>query len=260
MNSSINVRPTSTSPPCEIHGERRLTGSVVPCAQLTADERNQMYALLDAYFCRTDRARFEIDLLEKEAAILLRSTSGRIEGFTTFMRMTPRVDGRKLVVFFSGDTIVGREYWGETMLARSWGQTVFAEAVRIAGDRPDMRVYWFLICSGYKTWRFLPVFFREFYPNPDGPTPPYFQRLLDTLGTRKFGDQYQRGSGIVRFHHATPLRRGIAEVTRERLRDPQVAFFARMNPGHVNGDELACVAELSPSNLTRAGQRMVRSA
>ena len=30
-----------------------------------------------------------------------------------------------------------------------------------------------------------------------------------------------------------------------------------MNPGHLDGDELACIAELSRANLTRAGVRMV---
>jgi hypothetical protein len=30
-----------------------------------------------------------------------------------------------------------------------------------------------------------------------------------------------------------------------------------MNPGHANGDELACLTEISRSNLTPAGERMV---
>ena len=103
------------------------------------------------------------------------------------------------------------------------------------------------------------MFFREFYPNADGPTPPHIKRILDALGARKFGDQYLAEPGIVRLRTATPLRRGIADVTAERLRDPQVAFFARMNPGHARGDELACLTELSRANLTRAGRRMVSS-
>jgi hypothetical protein len=41
------------------------------------------------------------------------------------------------------------------------------------------------------------------------------------------------------------------------MTDRQVAFFARMNPGHILGDELACLTEITRSNLTRAGQRMV---
>jgi hypothetical protein len=259
MSSSINVPSTSTSPRCERAEDRHLQGSVVSRFSLTTTERDQMYALLESYFSGTDRARFEADLAEKEAVILLRDASGgHIQGFSTFMRMSMRIDEQEVVAFFSGDTIIDREYWGDTILSRLWSQTVFAEADRILAESPEVRVYWFLICSGYKTFRFLPVFFREFYPNVNAPTPQHVQRIVDTLGTAKFGAQYLRGAGVVRFDAATPLRRGIAEITEERLRDPQIAFFARMNPGHGNGDELACLTEISRSNLTRAGQRMLR--
>jgi hypothetical protein len=219
-----------------------------------------MYALLETYFSGTDRRRFEADLNEKETVVLLRNAaSGRIQGFSTLMRMTASIDQQDVIAFFSGDTIIDREYWGDTILSRLWSQTVFAEAARLAAERPAAIVYWFLICSGYKTWRFLPVFFREFYPNPDRATPPHIQRIVDTLGARKFGDQYVPDSGIVKLRAATPLRSGVANVTSERLRDRQVAFFARRNPGHALGDELACLTEISLGNLTRAGHRMVSS-
>lgn len=219
-----------------------------------------MYVLLRTYFCGTSRARFEADLREKETVILLRDTaSGLIRGFSTLLHMTEWIDGHEVVAFFSGDTIVERDYWGETMLSRIWGQTVFAEVDRIRAERPAAAFYWFLICSGYKTWRFLPVFFRQFYPAPNEATPPHVRRILDTLGASRFGDQYQPEGGIVRFRDATPLRPGVAAVTDERLRDPQIAFFVRMNPGHAEGDELACVAELSRANLTRAAHRMIAS-
>jgi hypothetical protein len=256
MSSSMIVPSTSTSPRCK--PERHLAGSVVASTALTLDERRQMYALLGRYFSKTDRTMFDADLREKESVILLRDgQSGRIQGFSTLMRMTRCVDDKEIVAFFSGDTIIDREYWGETVLSRIWGQTVLSEADRLLVERPTASVYWFLICSGYKTWRFLPVFFRQFYPNPEVPTPPHIRRILDTLGITKFGDQYLPGRGIVRFDRATPLRRGVAEITEERLRDPNVAFFARVNPGHAEGDELACLAELSRSNLTRAAERLM---
>jgi hypothetical protein len=256
MSSLMRVPCTSTSP----HSEqpKHLSGSIVAASEVTLQERREMYALLRTYFDGTTRARFEADLREKEAVILLRDAqSGRIQGFSTFMRIGLRFEGADLVAFFSGDTIIDREFWGETVLSRIWGETVFAEAERIAAAQPATTVYWFLICSGYKTWRFLPLFFREFYPNMDVPTPARFRRLIDTLGTKRYADEYEPDRGIVRFRHPTPLRRGVAEITGERLRDPRIAFFARMNPGHTEGDELACVAELSRSNLTRAGLRMI---
>ena len=253
MNRSMRVPCTSTSPRSDAC--RRLAGSVVPVSAVTLRERREMYALLHAYFQGTTRARFEADLRDKEAVILLRDdVTARVQGFSTFTRMTAP-DGT--LAFFSGDTIVAREFWGETLLSRVWGAAVFAEAERLTTSTACGSVYWFLISSGYKTWRFLPVFFREFYPNMDAPTPPRVRALLDALGAQRFGDEYRAGLGIVRFRQPTPLRRGVAELSEERLRDPRIAFFARMNPGHAEGDELACIAELSRSNLTRAGLRMI---
>jgi hypothetical protein len=219
-----------------------------------------MYALLSTYFTGTRRRQFDADLGEKESVVLLRDVdTGEIQGFSTFMRIEISVDGIDVVAFFSGDTIVDARYWGETILSRLWSKTVFAEAGCIVAERPSARVFWFLICSGYKTFRFLPVFFRRFYPNPEAPTPENIQRILDTLGRTKFGERFDTASGIVRFEHAAPLRRGIADVTEQRLRDPLIAFFTSVNPSHTRGDELACITEISRSNLTRAGQRMVGS-
>src|SRR6266542_808508 len=253
MNRSMRVSRTSTSPRSD--APNRLVGSMEPTASVTLNERREMYELLRAYFDGTTRARFETDLRDNEAVILLRDElAGRIQGFSTFTRMTA---GDGAVAFFSGDTIIDREFWGETVLSRIWGETVFAEAERIVAADPKLSVYWFLISSGYKTWRFLPLFFREFYPNMEAPTPVPVQHLLDALGAQRFGDEYLRDRGIVRFKEPTPLRRGVAEISEERLRDPRIAFFARMNPGHAQGDELACIAELSRANLTRAGLRMI---
>ena len=256
MNVSTSVLSTSTSRPCETSS--RLIGEVVPRALLGAGDRDRMYDILRRHFAGTDRARFDADLLEKDTVIVLRDReAGAIRGFSTLMRMTARIDGSDVVAFFSGDTIVEPAYWGDSALSKMWAAAVFGEADRLAIESPETRVFWFLICSGYKTWRFLPVFFREFYPNADAPTPPFHQRLLDALGRQKFGDEYIPGAGIVRFLNATPLRDGVAEVTEGRLRDPQIAFFVRANPGHADGDELACITEVARTNLTRAGRRMV---
>jgi len=260
MSDLSTALPTWTSPPFELAPVRRLAGDVLARAMLTPGERERMYGLLATYFLGTSREQFESDLAEKEAVILLRDVKdGQIQGFSTLMRITTTIDECEVVAFFSGDTIVAQEFWGETILSRLWSQTVFSEADRIREKRPDTRVFWFLICSGYKTWRFLPVFFREYYPHPEKTTPLPIKRVLDVLGERKFGSEYFPDQGLVRFRSATPLRDGVAEVTAERLRDPLIAFFQRMNPGHGGGDELACLTEITRSNLTRAGERMVGS-
>lgn len=257
MNNLMDVLPTLKSPLCESLSSNALTGSVVSRADLSACDRHHMYELLATYFDGTTRDRFESDLEEKEVVVLLRDIRGRIEGFSTYMRIALPVDGQDIVAFFSGDTIVARQYWGETILSRLWSRTVFAEAACIEAERPNVQVYWFLICSGYKTFRFLPVFFREFYPHPTAAMPADVRLILNSLGQRKFGPDYDPASGIVRLPHATPLRNGVAGVTEQRMRDPLVAFFTAKNPHHGEGDELACLTRICRTNLTRAGERMV---
>ncbi len=276
MNDVISAPPMLTLQPCDAHGSgtadrhepvvpptqppvlpqpAALVGRVLSVCDVTETDRVQMYALLAAYFRHTSRAVFERDLAEKEWVVLLRAaTTGVVQGFSTLMRLTAVIDQQPVVAFFSGDTIIHRDYWGETILPRLWAQHVF----RLAASITNARVYWLLICSGYKTYRFLPVFFQEFYPTYACSTPPHYQRIMDTFARQKFGAEYDAVCGVVRLTQATPLHTEVAAITPQRLRDPHVAFFVTANPGHTDGVELVCLTELTSANLTAAGRRMVR--
>jgi hypothetical protein len=227
---------------------------VVPPAELSEAQRSRMLALLAAYFENVDRRQFDHDLAEKEWVVILSdAATGVIQGFSTLMRVQCQANGEPVVAFFSGDTIIDRDYWGEAELPRIWGRHVFHLADQI---RPT-RAYWFLISSGYKTYRFLSVFFREFYPTYRTPTPPAVKRVLDVVALAKFPNEYDASSGTIRFHHASPLREGVAEVSPQRLKDPDIAFFVQANPGYAQGEQLACLVELRRDNLTPAGRRML---
>jgi hypothetical protein len=231
-----------------------LAGRVERPQALAAAQRNRMYELLARYFTNITYPQFEKDLAEKEWVILLADAgSGQIQGFSTLMQLQVVVDQHPIVAFFSGDTIIHRDYWGEAELPRLWGRHVF----KLAETIPTAPVYWFLTSSGYKTYRFLPVFFREFYPTHRRPTPPGVKRVLDALGHLKFPAEYDAERGLVRSAAAAPLRPDVAQVTPQRLKNPHVAFFVEANPGHAAGDQLACLAELSLANLTGAGRRVV---
>jgi hypothetical protein len=237
-----------------MNSSQRLAGSIQRPAELTPLQRERMAVLLARYFVNVSQPQFEQDLAEKEWVILLTdTTTGQVQGFSTLMRLCVTVDKQPIVAFFSGDTIIAREYWGEAELPRLWGQHVFSLAETIS----EARVFWFLISSGYKTYRFLPVFFREFYPTYQRPTPPAIKRILDALARSKFPSEYDAERGVIRFVKSAPLRPGVAEVTGRRLKDPHVAFFVAANPGHARGDQLPCLVELTRANITPAGHRML---
>lgn len=215
---------------------------VLPRAQLTRRDRDAMFALYTRYFATGDRLTFDRDLAEKEWVILLRDgggTDANIEGFSTLMRMHVG----EATIFFSGDTIVDRARWGSYDLPRLWGRHVFAHAGENA--------YWFLISSGYRTYRYLPLFFRDFYPRDRSMKP-----LLDRVAAAKFADTYDARTGVVRLASPAPLRDGVSDPA-SRMHDPHVRFFVEANPGHADGDELACLVRIAADNLTPAGLRML---
>jgi hypothetical protein len=80
---------------------------------------------------------------------------------------------------------------------------------------------------------------------------------LNQLAQERFGALFDSKSGIVRFTRPQKLRGDLKEVPAGREHDPHISFFKSRNPGSVNGDELVCLTELCPENLTAAGRRMM---
>jgi hypothetical protein len=229
-----------------------VTGRLVAREDLTAGEREALFALLSAHFHGVTRERFTADLAEKDWILILEE-DGQPRGFSTLrIYETEGPDGEPLTVVYSGDTLMERGAAATAALPKSW-----IAAVRALRERhPRGRLLWLLLTSGFRTYRFLPVFWREFWPRPGEATPAEVQSLLDHLARERFGPLYN--AGIVRFPEPQVLREGLDEVPEGRLADPHIAFFLEKNPGWIRGDELVCLTELAEGNLTPAGRRMWR--
>jgi hypothetical protein len=225
----------------------RLTGEIRAVESIHRDHKRQMFDLLSAYFEGADEDVFQKDLAEKQWVILLLdAVDGTVQGFSTQMLIEHTVDGEAVKALFSGDTIINRDYWGEHELARQWLRLVEG----LFALYPRSRLYWFLISKGYKTYRFLPVYFKEFYPRYDRDTPEQEQRIMDAFGYLKYPRNYSGKDGLIRFPgEAMRLKDNFAGVDCRRLKDPHIRFFIRRNPGYRQGDELVCLAPLSYDNF-----------
>src|SRR3954468_15761273 len=136
----------------------RLQGRLVPVAELTPAQRDARFALMDRHYENVRRQAFEADLEEKQWVILLLDPAS-VCGFSTQVVLEVEVGGRPVRALFSGDTIVDRDRWGDPALPHVWGRL----ALPLSDAAPAAELYWFLISKGYKTYRFLLLFFREFY-------------------------------------------------------------------------------------------------
>jgi hypothetical protein len=229
---------------------------VYPISRLGRAERDEMYHLLHRHFEGVERDVFEADLSEKNWAVLLRDEAGRLAGFTT-LHFYESHDGRRpCSVIYSGDTVVEDSARGSSALFRDWLEGILELRT---GEDPARPLYWLLLTSGFRTYRFLPVFWRHFFPRWDRPTPANTQSVLERLAEERFGSDFHREEGIVRFPHPQRLRGRLSGIPEGRLSDPHVRFFARRNPGADRGDELVCLTRIHEDNLTPAGRRVLRS-
>ncbi len=221
-----------------------LTASLRGVNELAPEDMDGMYALMTSHYQHVHRDVFEHDLAGKDAVILLHEVgTSQLRGFSTQVCF----DHEDLRILFSGDTIIHPDHWGGMQLPVMFGRMMQA----LKREEPHRRLFWMLISKGFRTYRFLPVFFHQFYPHVDRPTPAWEQSLMDSLGQLRFANGYDPAAGLIRGGEgAQSLRNDLAEDRCHQTKpDPHIEFFFETNPRHAQGDELLCLAEFDDANL-----------
>lgn len=233
--------------------DSRLCGQIMPMCDVDEHLTDSLYELFAKYYRNVDRGTFDRDQAAKDWLLLLVDERGVVRGFSTAVVYDLDHFGRKVRAVFSGNTIIEHRFWGKQELVRTFG-TLLASLKRETRQTP---LYWFLVCSGFRTYMFLPLFCREFYPRNDRATPPFEQALIDRLGAMKFPDEYH--DGVVNVQRPREcLLPELAIPTPARLRNPHVRFFVDRNPAYPRGNELVCVAEFSAENVKGLLGRLAR--
>jgi len=231
---------------------RALFGSVIPRRTISNVQENELFTLFRHYYRCVTRADFERDLAEKDQVLLLRDIRGTVRGFTTMRLFDVNYQGRRVRALFNGNTIIEQDYWGDQELVRTW----CAFMAGLERQEPDVPLYWYLICSGFRTYLFLPLFFCDFAPRCGQETSAHDAGLIDHLGHLGFPDEYR--DGIV--YPPEPrecLRPELGVPTERRLANRNVRYFVERNPGYLRGDELVCLAEFSFDNTKRAAHEAI---
>ncbi len=204
----------------------------------------RMFEVMIIYYGNTTWTQFERDLFSKTAAIcLFEPETDKLVGFSTLKEFKHMVDGQEYVILFSGDTIIEKEYWGSQALAMGFGEHIISMMNRY----PNNEIYWFLISKGIRTYKYLPAFFKEYYPNLRIPTPIKYQHLIDSLAHHLFPEFYDKQSGVIKVKDGQYLK---GEYHPNPHPNNEIEeFYFRMNPGHMKGDELVCLTALKADNL-----------
>ncbi|MGF1584819.1 MAG: hypothetical protein ACFCUM_05825 [Bacteroidales bacterium] len=227
--------------------------SIIRPAELTEADKNNLFQLHVQYYDQVVESVFMKDLSEKDWIIIIKDGQGELQGFSTIQLIWLKIGQKDHLYLFSGDTIIreaARNFHG---LSGAFIHFMYA----LIENHHHVPIHWFLITKGFRTYRFLPLYFREYYPVRNKVVPGYYQEVLDTVAFYKFGNNYNPGAHLICYDHEKDrLKPKHALVPDGRLRNPEIEFFLAKNPFYHKGDELTCITDISMSNFNPLVERV----
>ena len=226
------------------------------CAALTTeissielvDEKHieELLALFNRFYKNVTQTKFVSDFKQKQWVIILRA-SNSIVGFSTQTISVLNMEEEDNTMFlYSGDTVVSPEYWQKSHLSGAFCHLM----IYLIDKFPLKSIYWFLTSKGYRTFRYLPVFFNSFYPdikeNHD------LKKVLDSVAENQFSHRYNAETGIIKPDpQDNMLKESKYSMPYGREKSRYIDFFMKKNPHCMNGDELACIAAIKKDNFKK---------
>jgi hypothetical protein len=234
---------------------QKYESAVIRIEALTDNVIQAMASLYLDNFDGTSEATFRSDLVDKDEVILL-YCEGHLVGFTTLKVFKTAWRGSSVHIVYSGDTIVSQMHWGQQELAFAW----ISRIGQIKRSAPDLPLFWFLLVKGHRTFKYLSVFGKSFFPHWLVPRED-LKSLADQLARAKFGSDYDPITGVVKF----PASRGhlkavIADPSPEEMTKAATQFFFLKNPDYRIGNELVCICELELFNMKPLTARIFQRA
>ena len=206
--------------------------------------KREMASLYLANYDGSSEELFFHDLSSKDEALLVQM-AGKLVGFTTLRFFEREWQTRRILVVYSGDTVVEREHWGQQALAFDWITRMGA----LKRDRPDLTLYWLLLVKGHRTFRYLPLFAKTFYPHWSVDRSD-LKPLADALASEMFPEDYNPATGVVELRQSRGhLAADIALPSPDEMQKDDVRFFLERNPGYRRGHELVCMCEVEAFNM-----------
>jgi hypothetical protein len=160
--------------------------------------------------------------------------------------------GRRLEVIHTSHVLLRENWRGRNLLQKLGWRTFLARRIR----HPLRPIYWFFEAYSYKSYLLLPRNFVEYWPRHDQPTPEARAALIDELASRAYGPAWRPTRGVAVRSGRIRLREAAAPLPSDGDPGPDVAFFARANPGHAEGDMLICLCPLTLRNWLSVARKM----
>lgn len=230
-------------------------GEYQAIADFSSHDIEVMYSIYEKYYENTQFKIFSSDFAKKSGAFLIRHPkTNEIVGFSTVMDCEISVNGKIHHAFFSGDTVIEKEFWGNRALQRAMYRYLIQKKLK----HPTEAVYWMLISKGFKTYLLLANNYFSYFPHYNNKN-QHLAPIVDAYCRQYFDKYYDADKGILNFgNDYQPLKGDVAPITQDMLnRNAKIRFFEQCNPDWAYGTELPCIGEITWRDIGRYVQRFL---
>jgi hypothetical protein len=229
----------------------RIETTIADTTRLTPRDWEEIWELTREFY-DIDRPYAEAELRRRQRIALFRM-EGTLLGMAAIDVVEHTFRGRKLVALATTNVLI-RENWRGRNLIQKLGFRTFLRARLRHPLRP---IYWFFDSFSYKSYLLLPRNFHTWWPRYDAPTPEAPAALIDELATRLYGPAWRPSRGIVVRSGQKRMRATAAPLELTPESDPNLRFFAAVNPGHAEGDMIVCLCPLTAANWLSVARRAI---
>jgi len=222
-----------------------LKSSIILISKISPQDKASMFSLMNDYYENVSREQFLSDLEKKDCVITIKE-QGLLCGFSTQVLLHRTVGDKNIRILFSGDTVIDKNHRNSLVLPLAWGKMMLS----LLKDQPNIPLYWLLTTKGYKTYRYLPVFFKDYFPSPTKELSDFEANILSYIGKELFNGKFDGNRWIIHAKEKDQrLRPGVADITEAKRNKEEIVYFEKMNPNYPLGDELVCLAQFNEQNL-----------
>jgi hypothetical protein len=230
----------------------RIVTQVTKTSLLAQADWDDIWVLTSEFY-DVEREYSEAELRRRQSIAMFRM-EGALVGMAALDVCPAEFRGRKLAYIATPHVLI-REHWrGRNLIQKLGARTFLAARLRY----PFRPIYWFFDTLSYKSYLLLTRNFATYWPRHGEPTPEPRAALIDQLATRTYGPAWRPARGVAVRSGQKRLRETAAPLVVGEDTAPDLAFFARANPGHAEGDMLICLCPLTVSNWISVARKALQ--
>ncbi|MEZ4953980.1 MAG: hypothetical protein R2825_10440 [Saprospiraceae bacterium] len=222
--------------------------TIVKQQALTEAQKEEMWHVYKHYY-HYSKIYF-MERINQNTHFSLYLNNGKIGGFTGLRINTFKVGNRAQFLIYFGQTVISYQLRGQSLIPT----TCFKLIVKYWKELLNSLAWFWYDALSYKAYLVSAKTAAEYYPTYKCPIPNQVKILMDKVGQYYYAENYQPDSGIVK-KAINYLKDATVKIYESDLKDADIAFYARANPGHEQGHGLLTFSPINWENILMIAKR-----